>query len=407
MPRDTGIADRLRAFGLTVVEVDGWQQRGRTYADFAPLGSVNHHTAGPRNGDGPSLGICINGRSDLPGPLCNVFGSRSLVAYVVAAGVANHAGPGGWSGLKGNQRVFGLEMENAGTSADPGYEALYEFMATVHAALISGLGSPDPALVCEHFEWSTQGKIDFHDWPGADLRARVARILAAHGAPPLPPPPAGVLAKAQWFYGAGRKFTYGDPGDLPLLGDWDGDGHDAQGVRRGATFHLADTLGGATTRSFSYGDPGDIPIVGDWDGDGRDGVGVVRGNVFYLRNALTSGNAEQVLGFGNPGDAPLAGRWKAGQRCSVGVHRGSEIHLRDPDTGAVTMFHYGDPGDRVIMGDWNGDGVDTPAVVRGNEFLIRDSNTDGTANRSFRYGDPGDIPLPFKTAGVDGVLVAR
>ena len=96
---DVKIATRLRAAGLTVREVAGWKTRGRDFAGvsppFAPKGCVNHHTAGPPKVSGsltPSLRIVIEGRSDLPGPLCNVYLGYDNVAYVVAAGVANHAG---------------------------------------------------------------------------------------------------------------------------------------------------------------------------------------------------------------------------------------------------------------------------------------------------------------------------
>src|SRR5262245_58324550 len=100
---DIGIASRLRrvAFLLgdgnkplfKVRETKGWKLRGRpTQGPFNPRGSVNHHTAsGPAPPDAPSLGIVVNGRPDLPGPLCNVLQSYSDKAIVVAAGVANHA----------------------------------------------------------------------------------------------------------------------------------------------------------------------------------------------------------------------------------------------------------------------------------------------------------------------------
>ena len=72
--RDTGIADRLRAAGVPTVECDGWQGRGSE--SFSAAGSVNHHTAGSASGTCPSLALCINGRDDLAGPLCNVMQSR-------------------------------------------------------------------------------------------------------------------------------------------------------------------------------------------------------------------------------------------------------------------------------------------------------------------------------------------
>lgn len=185
---DVGLADRLRDWlnpiGVTVVEIDGWQQRGRTYASFAPQGAVNHHTAGGPNGVAPSLGIVINGRSDLPGPLCNAHQQRDDVVNVVAAGVANHAGAGGWQGLRGNQTVHGLEVEHVGSDAEDFPLRRFDISARVHAAFLSGTtGNPD--LLCEHYEWTPQ-KIDFWHQPGDVLRNRVRELLAV--GPGLPAP---------------------------------------------------------------------------------------------------------------------------------------------------------------------------------------------------------------------------
>lgn len=154
---DTGIADRLRAAGLTVVEVAGWQTRSA--GSFSPGGSVNHHTAGPASGATPSLDTVINGRSDLPGPLCNVLQSREPgegndKAYVVAAGRANHAGSGGWQGLSGNSSVYGLEIEHTGV--DPLPDHRQRTAARIHAAMWTGPAS----MVCQHREWAPSRKID-------------------------------------------------------------------------------------------------------------------------------------------------------------------------------------------------------------------------------------------------------
>lgn len=184
---DTGLADRLRAMGLTVIEVDGWRTRGRTYATFTPRGSVDHHTAGGASGNAPSLGICINGRSDLPGPLCQAFQARNNDVYVVAAGVANHAGAGGWQGLKGNQIVHGLESENVGyNDREPWREDQIDVKARIHAAFLQAPGSTgDPGKCCMHKEW-TAAKIDSHTILGDDLRSRVAHYLSTPN-PPSPP----------------------------------------------------------------------------------------------------------------------------------------------------------------------------------------------------------------------------
>ena len=152
--RDLSIANRLRGAGLQVKEVDGWRSRGD--AVLSPKGLVTHHTAGPRDGETPTLSICINGRSDLRGPLCNVYLSRSGVWYVVASGRANHAGLGGHAGLTGNSSVLGVECEHPGTFPMPDVQVVSLTIGV--AALIER--RIDNSKVCQHWEWSTSGKID-------------------------------------------------------------------------------------------------------------------------------------------------------------------------------------------------------------------------------------------------------
>jgi hypothetical protein len=171
LARDTGIADRLRAAGLKVIEVDGWRTRGSE--TFSPRGSVDHHTAGSSRGNAPSLGVCINGRADLPGPLCQVLVARDLTCYVIAAGRANHAGSGGWKGLSGNSSVYGVERENVGTTAEPWRPEQTVHAAKVHAALIDGRATAD--FVCRHAEWAPTRKVDTHSISGAQLRLLVAQ----------------------------------------------------------------------------------------------------------------------------------------------------------------------------------------------------------------------------------------
>ena len=187
MPRDTGIADRLRAKGINVVEVNGWRTRGAE--TFNPRGSVDHHTAGPRKGNAPSLGVVVNGRADLPGPLCNVLVGRDGTCYVVAAGRANHAGAGGWGGMTGNASVFGVERENVGDGSEPWTLAQYDVAAKVHAALIGAHGGRAD-LVCEHKEWAPRRKVDAFGVDGNVMRQLVRERL---GAPAPAPAPGNVL----------------------------------------------------------------------------------------------------------------------------------------------------------------------------------------------------------------------
>lgn len=179
--RDTGIADRLRAYGLKVVEVADWRTRGSS--TFTPRGSVDHHTAAGLYGNAPSLNVCINGRSDLPGPLCQVLIGRDNTCYVIAAGRANHAGRGSYAGVTGNSNVYGVEHENTGTGTEPWRADQHETAAKVHAALLDWKRD---GFVCQHKEWAPTRKIDKWGQSGSDLRRSVVKAWSDHDAASTP-----------------------------------------------------------------------------------------------------------------------------------------------------------------------------------------------------------------------------
>lgn len=92
---------------------------------------------------------------------------------------------------------------------------------------------------------------------------------------------------------------YGDPTDVPLVGDWDGNGTTTVGLQRANTFLLRNqNTTGAAEVGAVYGDPGDVGVAGDWDGDGTDTIGVRRGATFFLRNSNASGAADLAASYG-------------------------------------------------------------------------------------------------------------
>lgn len=154
MPHQVDILEALRDWRLTIVEVDGWRTRGSS--SFDPHGHVLHHDVVPDQpgDDDHTPGIIVAGRPDLPGPLANFWLERDGNVHLCAAGRANHAGAGGWKGLNGNADVWGTEMNNLGTPADPWPEVQLEAMARLAActAEFSGFGA---SMVCGHKEWAT------------------------------------------------------------------------------------------------------------------------------------------------------------------------------------------------------------------------------------------------------------
>lgn len=104
--------------GYPVVEISGWRARG--HGGFRVVeGVVPHHTADGPNGNFPSQRIVTDGRADLAGPLCNYGLGRDGTIFVVAAGVAWHAGASAWAGFTDlNDEFVGIEAESVGSRDD-------------------------------------------------------------------------------------------------------------------------------------------------------------------------------------------------------------------------------------------------------------------------------------------------
>jgi hypothetical protein len=115
------LPEALHNRGVTFRMVAGAETRGAEFS-VLPRAVLMHWTAGPA-GYAPSLGVCTFGRggaNPVKGPLCQLLQSREPdpweldVVYVVALGIANHAGAGSWRGISGNSRSTGLEIEWSG-----------------------------------------------------------------------------------------------------------------------------------------------------------------------------------------------------------------------------------------------------------------------------------------------------
>ena len=114
----------LRDAGLEVLEHADWQTRG--HGDMGKVqGILCHHTCGPLHGDLPDIGVLVDGRPDLGGPLCNLGLGRSGAYTMIAAGKGWHAGAGNWQGIvDGNSHLIGIEAENTGETSGPPRRAM-------------------------------------------------------------------------------------------------------------------------------------------------------------------------------------------------------------------------------------------------------------------------------------------
>ncbi|HWL50681.1 MAG TPA: PQQ-dependent sugar dehydrogenase [Acidimicrobiia bacterium] len=206
-----------------------------------------------------------------------------------------------------------------------------------------------------------------------------------------------------------KTIVYGNPGDVPFVGDWNCDGVDTPGLYRrsdGFAYLRNSNTTGVADITFVFGNPDDLPIAGDFDGDGCDTVSIYRPSEarFYVINELGEdggglGRAEFSFGFGNPGDIPVSGDWDGDGLDTPGLRRPSDgfVYLRNSNTTgfADISYFYGDPGDLPTAGDWNDDGADTFGLFRPSNgtFFLKNTNRTGVADASFALGTGAALPV--------------
>ncbi|MEO6238458.1 MAG: FG-GAP-like repeat-containing protein [Vicinamibacterales bacterium] len=189
----------------------------------------------------------------------------------------------------------------------------------------------------------------------------------------------------RWIISGQADLDWGVAGDLPVPGDYDGDG-----VREVAVFRRANGTwyinGGAT---IVWGAPGDIPVPADYDGNGTTDVAVFRpsAGMFYIRNGAS-------VAWGAAGDLPVVADYNGDGLADVAVYR--------PATGTwyirnVATVVYGFAADIPAPADYNGDGAADVAVFRPSSgtWFIKDQYTQV-------WGVSGDVPVPLDRNG-DGV----
>ncbi len=166
--RATWLPEVLAKAGCTVVTMSGWETRGRTVAGF--YGVIWHATAtGPRASDQNVANLLRDGRSDLPGPLCQLGLDRHGRFWLIASGKGNHNGRGTY----GNNAI-GIEAFNDGIG-EPWPTVQVDAYVRGTAAILDHLNLPT-SRVLAHRESDPTRKTDPR---GIDMD-RARRRIDAH-----------------------------------------------------------------------------------------------------------------------------------------------------------------------------------------------------------------------------------
>lgn len=197
----TRLLRAVKASGLPHTQVAGWQSRGR--GTMGRIQTVTlHHTATPRSymksNDIPTLNVLKNGHGSLPGPLCQIGLGRSGHVYLVAAGVANHAGRSRATSMT-NSHAVGIEAEGA-MEAWPA--AQYRAYVLLVAALLTEFGLANGRALRHAETCSPPGRKIDASFPGPPFRREVANVKPGTTTPP-PTPEEEIMARI----GSGTRLT--------------------------------------------------------------------------------------------------------------------------------------------------------------------------------------------------------
>ncbi len=175
------------------------------------------------------------------------------------------------------------------------------------------------------------------------------------------------------------------PGDIALLGDVDGNGQADLCLYHSGTFFCATDH--SDPNSYPYpspvslpfgGRPGDVPLIGDVDGDGIPDLCVRRGRRFLCDTAHNGGSAEWKVSFGLASDIALLGDVDGNGTADPCVYRNGLFLCDTAHDGGLpeVVIAFGQPGDVPFLADADGDGRADPCVLRASVFYC-DIHHDG------------------------------
>ena len=195
----------------------------------------------------------------------------------------------------------------------------------------------------------------------------------AFATPALAAPPAGYLLSIgiyrpstnhiYAYADAGTKAfaldgTYGSSGDIPVVGDFDGNGVTDLAVYRNGAWNIDTNHDYASDKVMNFGGvAGDVPLAADFDGDGIADLVIYRAGTWLIRSSKTGQTSQRSLG-GMSGDKPVVADFDGDGVPDIAVYRaGTWLIQAHAATGADIVDHFGGLAhDQPCALDWDQDG---------------------------------------------------
>ncbi|NWF84209.1 MAG: hypothetical protein HXY18_10305 [Bryobacteraceae bacterium] len=211
-----------------------------------------------------------------------------------------------------------------------------------------------------------------------------------------------------------RYWSLGRTGEIPVVGDWNGDGKDEIGLYVDGTWQLDYNGNGiwdpGVDKLIFFGGAGYKPYAGDWNGDGKTDVGAYLNGSWILDwngNYQWDGTAIDRLiywSLGRTGEVPILGDWNGDGKTKLGLYVGGTIQIDFNgngiwEPGTDKLVYYGGPGYTPYVGDWDGNGTDNVGAYQNGTWILDWNGNfawDGAGADKLIYwslGRAGEIPL--------------
>jgi phosphodiesterase/alkaline phosphatase D-like protein len=200
-----------------------------------------------------------------------------------------------------------------------------------------------------------------------------------------------------WLSGSNSFLIqpWGTPGGKPVPGDYDGDGQMDFGIWQPSTgtWFIQKSLGGSMTEKL--GEPTDIPVPGDYDGDGFTDIAVFRSSFGGWDIKPSSGGDLVQKQWGQNGDVPIPGDYDGDEKTDIAIWRPpTGTWFIQASQGRNVMEKLGEPTDIPVPGDYDGDGLTDIAVFRPSLGVWDIRPSGGGALIQKQWGLNGDVPIP-------------